>query len=504
MNTEIACIADSHLPAGASLQEEHLAAAVERINRRPPGLVIVLGDVTADGSRAAYRRARKVLAGLAAPCFFVRGNNENRRAGDRRFMESLGPRRRAFRHGAWFIALMDTSDVTAMGPELAWLRRALAGRPPGMPTVVFAHHYLEALPAADRARLLSVLDQFQVRHFVAAHQHIDRRASFGRVRQRVLACLDPDKGRASFPGYYRARLGERGLSLRFVPVVPRGSGPLAALEARLGVCQYPADGDLLPWVDLCGRLGLKFLQVRLQTAAGRPSRRSIASARRIGLRLIGHLPTMRYAEDGEWINRAEVDAAVTWVKERDCALAILHPPKLPASALRATRTSVRETALGRRVLAACRQVVRSLDGVPVAVENNSSKKASMVFGCMPAHLRWLARGLASAGEEVGFCLDIGHAQASVQRVTIARWFQSLRGRMRALHLHLGDPETRETHRAIATPFSWSNNWYGVSAWAARDRAAAPLLLEMRTIEDTAASVETLRALWREADRMRGG
>ena len=499
MSTDFACLADPHLPGGDSLQQDHLIAAVEQINSSRPSMVIVLGDMTSDGSCAAYRRVQKALADLTCPLYFVRGNNENRRPDDRRFMEFLGPRHRAFHHGGWFVVLMDTSDPGAVAQETEWLRHVLKKRAPGLPTVVFAHHYLEALAASDRSRLLSVLGQFDVRHHVAAHQHLNREASFGRLRQYVLTSLDADKARSSFPGFYRGALGEQGLDLRFCPVVPRRGRPLVALEERLGACQYPADGDFLPWVAACERLGLRFLQVRLQAQEDHPSEHSISSARRAGLRLIGHLPTVMYSDDGEWLNRAEVKAAAAWVREHDCVLAIVHPPKITAPALNATRTGVRESDLGRRVLDICRQVARSLEGVPMALENNSSKTALMAFGCMPGHLRWLARGITSTGNAIGFCLDVGHAQASAHGVLIGQWFRSLRGHIFALHFHLGDPESRATHRAILTHFS-STNWYGVSAWVARGCTDAPILIELQTIKETAASVEALRAMWKDADQ----
>ena len=502
MSTEFACVADPHLPGGDSLQQDHLAAAVDQINNRRPSMVIMLGDTTADGSRAAYRRVQRTLANLTCPVYFVRGNNENRRPDDRRFMEFLGPRRRAFRHGNWFVVLMDTSDPGAIAAEAEWLRRVLKKRPASLPTVVFAHHYLESLAASDRSRLLSVLGQFDVRHYVAAHEHLSREDSFGRLRQHVLTCLDGEKTRGSLPGCYWGSLGEQELSLRFSPVVVSRGRPLVSLEERLGACQYPADGNLLPWVAACERLGLRSLQVRLQAPEDHPSKRDASSARRAGLHLIGHLPTVMYSDSGEWVNEGEVSAAAAWVKEHDCVLAIVHPPKVPASTLNATRAGVRESDLGRRVLDVCRQLTCSLEGVPVALENNSSKTASMTFGCMPGHLRWLARDIASTPNGVGFCLDIGHAKASVHGVLIGKWFRSLRGQILAYHFHQGDPVNRTTHRAILTPFS-STNWYGVSAWAARACTEAPILIEMQTIEDTAASVAALRAMWRNADRRAG-
>lgn len=502
MSTEFACVADPHLPGGDSLQQDHLAAAVDQINNRRPSMVIMLGDTTADGSRAAYRRVQRTLANLTCPVYFVRGNNENRRPDDRRFMEFLGPRRRAFRHGNWFVVLLDTSNPAAVGAEAEWLRRVLKKRPASLPTVVFAHHYLESLAASDRSRLLSVLGQFDVRHYVAAHEHLSREDSFGRLRQHVLTCLDGERTRGSLPGCYWGSLGEQELSLRFSPVVVSRGRPLVSLEERLGACQYPADGNLLPWVAACERLGLRSLQVRLQAPEDHPSKRDASSARRAGLHLIGHLPTVMYSDSGEWVNEGEVSAAAAWVKEHDCVLAIVHPPKVPASTLNATPRGVRESDLGRRVLDVCRQLTCSLEGVPVALENNSSKTASMTFGCMPGHLRWLARDIASTPNGVGFCLDIGHAKASAHGVLIGKWFRSLRGRILAYHFHQGDPVNRTTHRAILTPFS-STNWYGVSAWAARACTEAPILIEMQTIEDTAASVAALRAMWRNADRRAG-
>lgn len=497
-NDTFACIADPHIPAGSSLQHDHLIAALDEIRVRHPGLLILLGDVTADGSVASYKRVLRAVADLECPVYFVRGNNENHGPDDSRFGRFLGPVRRAFSWAGWYFVLMDTSTARATQDDIQWLRSVLKKRPSGTPTAIFSHYYLESLPEDEGQALLSVLRDFDVRYYIAAHQHTERRATFGSVRQRVLTCLDPDKARGSFPGFYWGKLAKQNMTLRFQPVALLSGTPLTALEDHLGICQYQADSNISPWIGLCRELGLRYLQVRLGAPENCPSRDALALAGQANIGLIAHLPSVRFNERGEWLNEKQVIWAAGWAKDHECALAILHPPKLTAATLGAGRKRVADTDLGRRILDTYRRITASLEGLPVAIENNSSKREAMTFGSMPGHLRWLAKGISSTINGLGFCFDVGHAQASLHKMPIREWFRALGGEILALHCHLGDPKTRETHGVIADAFG-ATNWYGVSAWIAKTCPHALVLMETKSLDDARRSVATLRDMWKRVD-----
>jgi len=483
-----AIIADPHLCGSDSIQLRHFRAALRDCERAGVSFIVLAGDFTADGRAPSYLRTLKELEDVRVPVRAIRGNNENQGPRDRRFERYFGRASYDFDCGGRRFFVLDTSggDVAA-----SRLRRLAALRGTARP-VVLGHHYLECLPPATRRRVLTALAASGVRRYICAHQHVRRTARFGPVRQDVLTCLDPDKARASLPGYYLVAAGRRGLRITFRPVVLRcDAGDLP----RIGFSQVRSDEALEPWIDLCVRFGSDCLQVRMSEARHLPKRREVRRAEREGIGLVAHLPTPRFEGRGRLANRRDMLDCVRWAKDVRARLIVLHPPKLPAAFLFDRRRGMRRTrnvvAMGR----ALRRVVAACGPVPLAVENNSSKQEECRFGCLPEHLEAFARWVSPQGTPAGYCYDVGHAKAGRHGTLVYRWFGRMGARMLALHLHEGNPVTHATHRPITEPFT-TTNWYGILSSAAVYCPRAPLIIEAKSLEDAAASAGTLLDLLR--------
>lgn len=156
-------------------------------NHADADLVVVSGDLTDDGSPAAYAALRQLLSTLALPWRLMVGNHDKRSALFAAFPEAEGEG--GFAHGSLDtgegrLILLDTLEPQRVGgrlceARLAWLERELeAAR--SRPVYLFMHHppFPVHLPALDRIRLMdaeALLDVLRrhgnVRHIFAGHVH---------------------------------------------------------------------------------------------------------------------------------------------------------------------------------------------------------------------------------------------------------------------------------------------------------------------------------------------
>lgn len=125
-----------------------LARAVPLLNDLAPAFVLACGDLASDGSEAAYRRLRELLAPLRAPVHFVLGNHDDRAAFRRVFRPqepaSDGPVTGAVTDGGVRLYLLDSSLPGEEGgrlpaAQLAWLEAELSAHP-RLPAWVALHH----------------------------------------------------------------------------------------------------------------------------------------------------------------------------------------------------------------------------------------------------------------------------------------------------------------------------------------------------------------------------
>jgi Icc protein len=156
---------------------EHLARAVEVINREHPDIafVVLLGDLTHRGEREAYASIAEVLAPLSAPLILLTGNHDSRvllcEALPRADRDANGFIQALRVFDAASILTLDTLDDaggTSAGvlcpDRLAFLERALAEAPADRPLLLFQHHppFDTGLKAMDRIKLRNGQDEWAV------------------------------------------------------------------------------------------------------------------------------------------------------------------------------------------------------------------------------------------------------------------------------------------------------------------------------------------------------
>jgi 3',5'-cyclic AMP phosphodiesterase CpdA len=219
----IAQISDPHITAGGDPASEQRAAQLERavahLLRLParPDIVLVTGDCTDDGSPAAYRRFRELLAPLPMPAYVIPGNHDDRG----QLLAAFGAQGDAALAGyaqyvveTWPVRLiaLDTHIPGEAGGQLGaerlgWLAERLA-EAPARPTLIMMHHPpfatgmapFDQIGLADAPALAALVARHpQVERIVAGHVHstmIQRFAGTLAVTCSAIAYqLAPDFGR---------------------------------------------------------------------------------------------------------------------------------------------------------------------------------------------------------------------------------------------------------------------------------------------------------------------
>ncbi len=164
-------ITDTHIAAAEDFMSyghsplANLQRLVATLNALPYPFDFVLhtGDVTEDGSAAAYRRAKNVLSELHAPIRYLAGNHDDALVMQRELLGVDAPLERydyAFEAGGVQFVMLDSRGPVQPGGQLstgqlAWLSEFCT--PAGPPLVIALHHeplpldvpWLDAAPPAS-------------------------------------------------------------------------------------------------------------------------------------------------------------------------------------------------------------------------------------------------------------------------------------------------------------------------------------------------------------------
>lgn len=172
------------MPPRATFRE-----VVEQAGTNRWDLALLTGDLSQDGTPAAYEAIRETVAPVDAPCYWVPGNHD-RLPVMKRTLNGLPFRSdRAFAAGGWRVVMLDTAlpehthGALSEG-ELAFLERTLTAHPE-TPTLIAMHH--SPVPVGSAwLDPINLRDPGPFREIVEAHPQV-RLALFGHVHQAVEA-----------------------------------------------------------------------------------------------------------------------------------------------------------------------------------------------------------------------------------------------------------------------------------------------------------------------------
>lgn len=183
----IAQLSDIHV-LDPRFEKGLLDVAIEEINADAPDLVVVAGDLTANGYREEFEYARERLDTLEVPeVVYVPGNHDARSVGYLHFEDLFGERSHAATvaapEGSVQVVCVDSSkpdlDDGEIGRELyGWILDSFAG--PAAFRIFVMHHHLVAIPGTGRDRnqvwdagdALEVLRSARVDVVLGGHRHV--------------------------------------------------------------------------------------------------------------------------------------------------------------------------------------------------------------------------------------------------------------------------------------------------------------------------------------------
>lgn len=187
----------SDLHFGAEIPEV-VAALAEELNRDPPALIAVSGDLTMRARRREFLAARAFIDGLRAPVLAVPGNHDIvaywllERFVDpyARWHRHIGPQTEPVFQDRR-VGVVGLNTARRAGPYLDWSRgrvgrtrlarceARLAAMPPGLTRIVVAHHPFLPPRSAPEARLvggaamaLNAFARHGVRLVLSGHLHV--------------------------------------------------------------------------------------------------------------------------------------------------------------------------------------------------------------------------------------------------------------------------------------------------------------------------------------------
>ena len=162
-----------------------LERAIDEVNELEPDVVIVSGDLTADGFRDEYEEARDYLSTLACKRkIVIPGNHDSRNVGYVHFEELFGERRSELHSDGVSIVAVDSTEpdldhgVIGRG-RYEWIAERFASHEAFLRIFVL-HHHLLPVPGTGRERnvvhdagdTLECLQQAGVRLVLSGHKHV--------------------------------------------------------------------------------------------------------------------------------------------------------------------------------------------------------------------------------------------------------------------------------------------------------------------------------------------
>ena len=194
MPLRIAQVSDIHCGT-PTFDASVMRSIVERVNRMQPDLVVVVGDLTAEGYEWEFEEAADWIGRFEVPKVVVPGNHDSRNIGYLHFERLFGERfscyrqpfddERAMRLGATGVTVVgvDSSqpDLNAghVGRErYEWIRQQF--HEPDDLKIFVIHHHLVSVPATGRERntivdagdLLEVLTDLRLDIVLSGHKHV--------------------------------------------------------------------------------------------------------------------------------------------------------------------------------------------------------------------------------------------------------------------------------------------------------------------------------------------
>jgi Icc protein len=180
----IAQLSDLHCGA-PYFQPSLLDRAIVEVNELAPDVVIVSGDLTADGLSGEYELASEYLGRIACERrIVIPGNHDSRNVGYVHFEELFGERNSVLRVGGVTVVAVDSTEPDLDHGQIGrgryrWIEEQFAAEPAEFRIFVL-HHHLLPVPGTGRERnvvydagdAIECLQRAGVHLVLSGHKHV--------------------------------------------------------------------------------------------------------------------------------------------------------------------------------------------------------------------------------------------------------------------------------------------------------------------------------------------
>jgi Icc protein len=227
----IAQVSDCHLPAtpGQTYRgidpRKNLATLLKKVKSFRPDLLLLTGDLSEDGSRAAYHDLKKYLSPLGVPLLALPGNHDEAGRLNEYFPGSPAGTISVSEHGAWRIVRLNT--CVPGRPEGRLSENALEelevllNSDENHPCIIALHHqpveigspWIDKYPLLDPQKLLRIIDaQASVKAVLWGHIH----QAFAAERNGVAMLGGPSSAINAAPGAQKFTADGKGPAFRWL------------------------------------------------------------------------------------------------------------------------------------------------------------------------------------------------------------------------------------------------------------------------------------------------
>lgn len=198
---KMAILSDIHVTPG-NANEEKLREAVREINSDDYDLVVMLGDLTNEGSDTELANVKSILDQIAHPLFVVPGNHELTwsQSATKTFFDLWGNDRFVTEVDSLVIVGISCGPYMKMGDghikqeDLHWLRSTLAERVTPGKRVLSLNHYPLLADLDNYVEYINLLSEYPVVAHLNGHYHRWRTYEGGDIPGGMVRALDMKNG----------------------------------------------------------------------------------------------------------------------------------------------------------------------------------------------------------------------------------------------------------------------------------------------------------------------
>ena len=508
MSQKIAVIADIHLSDGlGTAQEAALNDALNQLQTEKPDVVLIIGDITANGTMESANRFCTML-NKSNLCFRMIPGNSDERTPD--LLPAVTDRLTVdtpFYGNEYAVCLLDIHQGKVSQRGRNCLKKLIENR--GSRQIILGSHYPPAVCMED-PYVHSLIEAGEISLFIGGHRHYDQEYKIGKMSVYAVRGLDPDKAIGGPPAVALFELKEKKwttsqISFKEGTVMGWSSSIRQEFIDYLGISCMSKSLEGLHSASLHN---VRYVELRSHNATT-VQKTKLLNAVRLwrdsgGKNLCMHMPDLSYDSEKSAIIGADAFRdAVSLAMNLDVERMTLHVPR--ASVEQMQEDSEVWNNMANAFLDLIKEPIAR--GTIIGVENlhmNQGEHAdnSRGFGYLPAECQKWVNFLrkASGYNNIGIHLDIGHARNNApfsSKFTLGKWYKLIGKETIGYHLHqvILIDGIMKNHYPITDVYgpliSLSSFFWG---WKTGNLHHAPMYLEIRSdnIEDTFDSLQNIR------------